>query len=890
MTRVVLLCGFFLFLFSLPYTEGQNKTMIKPDHKKSKSIKNMGSEIINTKLSGTISPMLITQDWGVELKNYSAFHHTSPVSKEEFLAKKEEANKVRISHAILPVPSQLQMDSLIPILNKNFRGNLRGSSVPMDNTVAISKNGFIVSAINTNVIFTQPDGEITYTKALSDFFFLLNLGTRMYDPRVIYDQGENKFIFMCLHGSDPASTQLCIAFSKTEDPNGEWNFYKVNGNPGDESNWFDYPNIAVSSHDFYVAGLMRNPGLEWQYSVLYQMDKMDGFNGRELRWKHYNELFDADEKPSFNLVPTPSGWSDLIGPGMYFVSNEALGGQKYNLYYTDESLHNNPVLFSLQTTGRPTSLAPDGRQKGSNERLNTFDSRIWSAMYLDGTIHMGSHVNTPSGNVGLFYGRMNIEDLSVQATVLETDSIDYGFPSFSGFGNSEESDTILVNYLFSGPKLYASQQQRICHGRNDNFNWSEPTTLKDGISVVSVSDDNRERWGDYTTSCRRFLENRVETWVTGCFGEGGSYGTWLGQYISENEVEQKIIPEFVADKTTVEQNTLIKFKDISRQEGDEYLWRFEGGIPETSTLKNPEVTYSQIGAYDVSLKIKKGSKADSIKKSDYILVTKFETIPIADFTYDKDTIFRNDTVTFLDQSSENAVLLNWIFAQGVPGASNEKSPKVRYPLKGSFTVNLTAVNIAGTNTKSKLKAITVFERFSPTADFSTDKIQIMPGDSIHFNDISKGGPTSWEWQFEGGNPSSSTQKNPIVKYPQEGSYDVVLKVKNQFGENIITRENYIVVGESSVFDEENFKILSLYPNPSFPEDKITVQVEIKDQGIHSFEILDHNGRIIKTLLKDRVKSGENILHFNTTHLSSGQYYLKVQNEVGERKMIPFIVI
>lgn len=104
---------------------------------------------------------------------------------------------MRISHAILPVPSQLQMDSLIPILNKNFRGNLRGSSVPMDNTVAISKNGFIVSAINTNVIFTQPDGEITYTKALSDFFFLLNLGTRMYDPRVIYDQGKTN-LYLCV--------------------------------------------------------------------------------------------------------------------------------------------------------------------------------------------------------------------------------------------------------------------------------------------------------------------------------------------------------------------------------------------------------------------------------------------------------------------------------------------------------------------------------------------------------------------------------------------------------------------------------------------------------------------------------------------------------------------
>lgn len=890
MTRAVLLSSFFVLLFNITYIIGQKGGMIKPDHSKSKIIKNEGSEIVSTTLSGTISPILITEDWGVELKNFSAFHHTSPVTKQEFLIKKEEANKSRTPEKHLSGPRHIKVDTLIPFLHKNFRGNLRGSSVPMDNSVAISKNGFIVSGINTNVIFAQPDGVVTYTKALSDFFFLLNLGTRMYDPRVIYDQEENKFIFMCLHGSDPASTQLCIAFSKTEDPNGEWNFYKVNGNPGDENNWFDYPNIAVSSHDFYVAGLMRNPGGDWQYSVLYQLDKMDGFNGRELRWKHYNELFDADQEPSFNLVPTPSGWSKLIGPGMYFVSNEALGGQKYNLYYTDESLHNNPVLFSLQTTGLPTTLAPDGRQKGSNERLNTFDSRIWSALYQDGTIHMGSHVNTPSGNVGLFYGRMDVENLNVQATVLETDSIDYGFPSFSSFGNSAASDTILVNYLFSGPKLLASQQQRICHGRNDNFVWSEPTTLKDGISVVSVLDDNRERWGDYTTSCRRFLDNRVETWVTGCFGEGSSYGTWLGQYINENEVEQKIIPEFVADKTTVEQNTLIKFKDISMKEGDEYLWRFEGGIPETSTLKNPEVTYSQIGSYDVTLVIKKNNQTDSIKKSDYIHVTKFETIPIADFTFDKDTIFRNDTVTFINQSSENTVLLNWIFAQGVPGASNEINPKVRYPLKGSFTVNLTAVNIAGSNTKSRLKAVTVLERFTPTADFSTDKIQIMPGDSIHFNDISKGGPTSWEWQFEGGNPSTSIQKNPIVKYPQEGSYDVVLKVKNQFGENILTREDLILVGESSVIDNENFKILSLYPNPSFPENKITVQVEIKDQGIHSFEILDHNGRIIKTLLKDRVKSGENILHFNTTHLSSGQYYLKVQNETGSRKMIPFIVL
>src|SRR5690606_14613660 len=192
------------------------------------------------------------------------------------------------------------------------------------------------------------------------------------------------------------------------------------------------------------------------------MDKMDGYQGQPLRWKHYKDLFNEDMEPAFNLVPTPSGWKDLIGPGMYFVSNEALGGNKYNLYYTDESLHNDPVLYSLQTEGRETGLAPDGRQKNSSERLNTFDSRIWSALYLNGIIHMGSHVQTGTGNVGLFYGRMDVNDFSVEADVLVTDSIDYGFPSFSAFGQTAESDTVLVNYLYSGPSLFPGQQQRIC--------------------------------------------------------------------------------------------------------------------------------------------------------------------------------------------------------------------------------------------------------------------------------------------------------------------------------------------------------------------------------------------------------------------------------------------
>lgn len=867
----------------------QNEKMILPDQGREKAVKNIGSALMSTPLSGTISPALIRENWDITLQNKHVFHHTSPVSKEEFEALKKKANAIaEPGIKSIQTLGQSRADSIAPSLHRNFRGNLRGNSVPMDNTMAISRNGFIVSGINTNVIFAQPDGNVTFTKSLADFFFLLNLGTRMYDPRAIYDPVENKFIFMCLYGSEPSATNLCIAFSETEDPNGNWHFYKLPGNPGDNKNWFDYPNIAVSTHDFYTAGLMRNPDGDWQYSVLYQMDKQDGFQGKPLRWKHYKDLFNEDQEPSFNLVPAPSGWNTLVGPGMYFVSNEALGGNKYNLYYTDESLHKDPVLFSLQTTAQETELAPDGRMKNSPKKLNTFDSRIWSALYLDGVIHMGSHVHTGTENVGLFYGRMKISDFEVYSDVLVSDSIDYGFPSFSTLGNTESSDTILVNYLFSGPGIFPGQQQRICTGKDSTFNWSRSTTLKEGLSSINVLTDNLERWGDYTTSSRRFMPERVETWVTGCFGETNSYGTWLGQYINQDTTNKPLIVDFVANKTTFPKDTSVQFTDLINKENVNYFWRFENGNPATSTEKNPRVQWATNGAYSVSLKVEKDGIQDSITKVAYIHVQEPEALPVADFEYDRDTIFRGDTIQFFNRCSPNTKILKWTFTQGSPGASTEENPRVRYPLKGQFTVNLVAVNIAGTDSKTVPKAITVLERFSPTANFSSNKTQILPGDTIQFSDVSSGGPTSWEWVFEGGTPSISTSKSPLVSYANEGVYSVQLKVKNNFGQDSVQKIGYITVGSSSTNVPEVPSIYRVYPNPVQAGERITFILYQPQSKPGKIEILDANGRQVKMVWNDLVKQGENEFQFNTSHLSPGVFYLQWKSSLGSA-IVPFVV-
>jgi PKD repeat protein len=69
-----------------------------------------------------------------------------------------------------------------------------------------------------------------------------------------------------------------------------------------------------------------------------------------------------------------------------------------------------------------------------------------------------------------------------------------------------------------------------------------------------------------------------------------------------------------------------------------------------------------------------------------------------------------------------------------------------------------------------------FYRRAPqvNASFTASSTQICQGSTVQFTDQSTGSPTSWNWTFEGGIPSTSTLQNPVVTYSNPGIYDVTL--------------------------------------------------------------------------------------------------------------------
>jgi PKD repeat protein len=79
------------------------------------------------------------------------------------------------------------------------------------------------------------------------------------------------------------------------------------------------------------------------------------------------------------------------------------------------------------------------------------------------------------------------------------------------------------------------------------------------------------------------------------------------------------------------------------------------------------------------------------------------------------------------------------------------------------------------------------------ASFTSDVTEICENDVVSFSDASVGNITSWSWTFEGGDPASSAEQNPLVTYNDQGTYNVGLTVSDGTNSNTLLMEDYINV-------------------------------------------------------------------------------------------------
>ena len=231
---------------------------------------------------------------------------------------------------------------------------------------------------------------------------------------------------------------------------------------------------------------------------------------------------------------------------------------------------------------------------------------------------------------------------------------------------------------------------------------------------------------------------------------------------------------------------------IDQTSNNPTIWKWSFGDGTSNTERNPSYTYQNPGTYTVKLEVKNDFGEDVIVKSDLIAVSPGGTAPVADFSGTPTSGKSPLVVSFTDLSTNTPTTWLWNFGDG--SSSTEKNPSYTYQNPGSYTVKLEAKNDFGEDAAVKNNYITVSPAgVAPVANFSGTPLSGNSPLTVSFTDLSTNSPTNWLWTF--GDGTHSQQKNPSHTYQQAGTYNVSLTVGNSFGNDVLIKQNYIVVNQ-----------------------------------------------------------------------------------------------
>ena len=451
----------------------------------------------------------------------------------------EQLDKIRNEKALLKeeferkgystLPEETEKVMFNPQLGPNFIGNLNNGSSPMDNSIAVSNNGTIVSVSNTLIQMYSPLGELLYSNTI-DVFFNDPAISIVCDPVVIFDSGVNKFIFFAQEcAGESYNSHLLICFSASNEPvNGGWYNYKLSGDPFSQNNWFDYPKMAVSTNELYITGNLFNNNDVFNQSAVFQIEKNNGFVGGNLTSQVWsgNSLTGT---PS-TLLPVSYGQQGNYGPGCYLVATSSAGDNRVWLYdLIGDMASTSETINGYEFNSNPYSVAAPGLQQGTTYKLDNGDCRALSGFYLNGVIHFVFHSDIGSGYNGINYNRLDLNAWSLQNSTYGAGGYEYSYPSVASFATSTTDNTVVIGFLRTGSSIKPQIRAVSC---NSGMTWVSSILVKSGINYNNDLPDanNVCRWGDYTGITRLHNSPVPVLWMNGMFANSSNeWDTWIAQ-------------------------------------------------------------------------------------------------------------------------------------------------------------------------------------------------------------------------------------------------------------------------------------------------------------------------------------------------------------------------
>ncbi|MBL6875781.1 MAG: T9SS type A sorting domain-containing protein [Chitinophagales bacterium] len=427
------------------------------------------------------------------------------------------------SSAVKTIKTRKKTNNEQAIYSLGFEGNFFGG-IPNDNDIAISNEGIIVSVSNSDMYVYDESGVTLLDVGLDEFADSLGLLANSYDPKVIYDPTEDKFILVFLNGNSSTSTDIVLCFSQTNDPSQGWHVYSLPGNPFNNNAWSDFPMIAITEQDFFVTvNHINSDSVSWQtgfmQSVIWQVKKSEGYLGAAINTVVHGDV-NFQGKPVRNLLPVKGGF-DIKNHEMYFISNRNfdLANDTFFIVKIAESLEQNEdPSFTVQSVlaNQEYGMPPDAQQTASTF-LQTNDARPLSGLIENGVIHfVGNTVRLTSNKASVYHGKLNTSasNWGVELEIFEDDDLEYGYPNLSFTGQSYFDEQLIISFNHTSIDSFPGVSA-IFFSEEDGY--SERLHLVSGDSKVNLLSGSFERWGDYSGSQKKYNEPGT-VWINGFMG------------------------------------------------------------------------------------------------------------------------------------------------------------------------------------------------------------------------------------------------------------------------------------------------------------------------------------------------------------------------------------
>lgn len=370
-------------------------------------------------------------------------------------------------------------------------GNLR----PPDTEGAVGPNHF-VEITNSHIDIYQKAAPNTKVSGVSLSSFFGYATKLLFDPRVVYDSGSQRWIMTADAFAESAAIQyFLIAVSVTSDPTGAFYIYRVNVSDGfgvtDRVQW-DFPMVGFDQNAVIFSANFFNAVGTFVDARMFTVAKSSLYSG-----------------PSGTLTPTLiTGLAGTLAvpivldtnANTYLVATDDAALNRVWIYTMTNSAANPPTLsgpVAIPVTA--FAFPPNATQPGTTATLDSSDCRFVNVSTQIGNSLFQVHtINSGGFARPRFYEFDTVNKSVIQSGTFARSSTSHDFNASIAANRSKD---VFVTWSATDPANNVNAEVRFSGRRHTDTSGVIPSPgslLFGSATFYNVTGSGVQRWGDYS--------------------------------------------------------------------------------------------------------------------------------------------------------------------------------------------------------------------------------------------------------------------------------------------------------------------------------------------------------------------------------------------------------